>query len=340
MEGEISWFDELVGFEESSPAVVRENILIENEKLISKANGRKFIHGALRVPTLNALEHEVRKVASTGHGFSVSQIVDDVCLIHRAPVNQGALIQAASQFNLLEMMSPEISPEDGIGIYEQDGTQGPACAISCGAGAIFRNYFVELEGQIGQSASRQINCLSEIERLLSPHLGKIWDLENGYAFTSESKLGSLNAYLSKLNDGEINEIQSALRIGIQAGTQVTTAEGGHCLSQAYCAAMPIGYSGMEPDVWEPIARIILNATYKATLAAAVLNAFATGNSNVYLTLVGGGVFQNPIEWICDAIFEAAIAYRNYPLNCQIVNYGEPNETVSALVEKVNRAAAE
>ena len=42
--------------------------------------------------------------------------------------NAGALFQVASQFNLLEMVSPEVSPEHGVGIYENDFTRkAPAC---------------------------------------------------------------------------------------------------------------------------------------------------------------------------------------------------------------------
>ncbi len=52
------------------------------------------------------------------------------------------MFQVASQFNLLEMISPNVTPDDGIGIYENDPTQGPACAIACGAGTIYRNYLV------------------------------------------------------------------------------------------------------------------------------------------------------------------------------------------------------
>jgi hypothetical protein len=49
--------------------------------------------------------------------------------MHRLPENAGALFQVASQFNLLEMVSPSVTPEDGVTRYQDDHTQGPACAI-------------------------------------------------------------------------------------------------------------------------------------------------------------------------------------------------------------------
>ena len=82
--------------------------------------------------------------------------------LHRNPANAGAVFQVASQFNLLEMVDPSVTPEQGVGIYERDRTQGPACAIAAGAGTIYRNYFVPVGGAIGQSAANQIDGLREI----------------------------------------------------------------------------------------------------------------------------------------------------------------------------------
>ena len=45
------------------------------------------------------------------------------------PANEGAVFQAASQFNTLEMINPNVSPEDGVENYIADRTQGPACAV-------------------------------------------------------------------------------------------------------------------------------------------------------------------------------------------------------------------
>ena len=55
----------------------------------------------------------------------------DVLELHALPENEGALFQAASQFNCLEMGTPSAVPEDGVRIYATDNTQGPACALAC-----------------------------------------------------------------------------------------------------------------------------------------------------------------------------------------------------------------
>ena len=75
------------------------------------------------------------------------------------------------------MVTPNTTPEHGVGIYENDRTQGPACSIAAGAGTIFRNYFAMVGGQIGQTASQQIDCLAEIEHEFGNDL---WRMQNGY----------------------------------------------------------------------------------------------------------------------------------------------------------------
>lgn len=74
--------------------------------------------------------------------FSV--ISDDVRSLHTDGRNAGAVFQVASQFNALEMVGPDVRPEDGVTRYASDPTQGPACAISCPAGTVFRNYLCQV----------------------------------------------------------------------------------------------------------------------------------------------------------------------------------------------------
>ena len=36
-------------------------------------------------------------------------------------------------------------PEDGVTVYSSDPTQGPACALACAAGSVYRNYYCPRE---------------------------------------------------------------------------------------------------------------------------------------------------------------------------------------------------
>ena len=76
---------------------------------------------------------------------------------------------------------------------------------------------------------------------------------------------------------------------------------------------------------------MLDAAYEATLAAAVLNAQATGNNTVYLTLLGGGVFGNSTSWILDAVRRAVDLFADRVLDVAIVSYGSANSQLQRLL---------
>jgi len=328
----MTWFEKLTGFSEVSPDQVRDNLELEGEWLVSKANSRRIRCGRLDVTRIDALEADARKLApSAGNGLQLSESVGDVGALHEADENAGALFQAASQFNLLEMAAPNVTPDQGVAIYEYDRTQGPVCAIACGGGTIYRNYFAGPGGRIGQTASHQIDCLGDIGEALGNGRKGFWSLQNGYAFSSDEGLDALNMVLEGMGAPQLRALEGRLRIGLQWDAEVTRVAGGKTVSQAYCSALPLGYSSVSRQKWESFARLILRATYRGTFAAAAQNAYRTGNNKVYLTLVGGGVFGNPINWILDAIGQAAQAYVDYDLDCRIVSYGQSDSRVADFV---------
>lgn len=97
-------------------------------------------------------------------GLTRNWVQGDVRALHAQAEFEGALFQVASQMNLLEMIGPSRSPEDGVTIYRDDPTQGPACAIAAGAATIYRNYFVPVGDQVGQTAERQLDALADVGR--------------------------------------------------------------------------------------------------------------------------------------------------------------------------------
>lgn len=107
------WFKDLVGFEEVSPENVRENISIDGTKMTSKVNGKSFQFGSLETLTLKELREQSPLEVYKGR-ILIKEIVGNVQEIHCDPGNKNALFQAASQFNLLEMVGPHISPEKGV----------------------------------------------------------------------------------------------------------------------------------------------------------------------------------------------------------------------------------
>jgi hypothetical protein len=325
------WFEKLVGFKENTMNEVRSKLEVRNKRLSSLVNGREFIFGELEIPTLFSLQQRL-KLDNYRNKIHVEEKIGNIQSIHLDPENNGAVFQVASQFNLLEMVGPHVSPERGVGIYENDFTQGPACAISCGAGTIYRNYFVNINGEIGQSRDNQIDCLSELGAKLNNLTMDFWSMQNGYALSTKDALIRLSEILNSKTKQEYDELKGLLKVGIQWNTQVTLNDSNNLVSQVYCSALPVAYSGIDPIYWEPFARLILEATYEATLYTALINYERTGNPKIYLTLIGGGAFGNSSAWIFDAIRQAIDKFRNTPLEVKIVSYNRSNQTVINLSE--------
>lgn len=328
------WFERLMGFEEFSPENVRLNTYIKNEQLVSKINGNSYQFGRLEIPRLSELREQYGSLEFNNCKLSINEIVEDVQKLHCTKENGNALFQVASQFNLLEMVGPHISPEKGVDIYENDYTQGPTCAIACGAGTIYRNYYAEVNGNIGQTSTSQIDCLSEIGKKLNNEELKLWQMKNGYALLSKEGLLKINKELNWLTNTEKEELKGELKVGIQWNTEVTLEELSQLVSQVYCSALPVGYSQIESYYFENFARLILEATYEATLYIALENLKKTGCNKVFLTLVGGGVFQNELSWILDSIYKALIKFKNVPLDVKVVSYGGSNSYVQQLIQKL------
>lgn len=324
------WFEQLTGFKEESPDQVRANLYVEGEHLISRVNNAAFSYGRLDQPSLEELRRTVLLDQLNGH-IKLSEVVADVQKLHTLPENNGATFQVASQFNLLEMASPDVTPEQGVNGYYFDKTQGPACAIACGAGTIYRNYFVDLGTQIGQTAHKQIDCLSDVGAILNNRERKLWAMTNGYALANSEGLKSISRELSGLTETDYEALKGKLRIGVQNNAEVTISADKIKVSQCYCSALPVGYSNIPALQWEAFSRFVLEATYEATFYAALQNFKKTGNKRLFLTLVGGGVFGNKSEWIFDAIGLALSRFAKAPLDVKIVSYGASNGQVQDFI---------
>lgn len=328
------WFEQLTGFREESPEQVRLNIALQGTALTSRANGKVFECGKLETPGLAELRERVTSGNYKSGRISLREVVGSVQDLHLDEPNAGALFQAASQFNLLEMMSPNVTPERGVGIYENDPTQGPACAVAAGAGTIYRNYFAEVSGKIGQSATNQIDCLADMGAALGNFDGRLWEMRNGYALATRSGLEEISGRLKASTEDELDELRALLRIGIQWNTQVTLNDSRHTVTQAYCSALPVAYTQHSPELWANFACLILEASYEATICAAILNSAKTGNNRLSLTLLGGGVFGNEASWIVKSIERSLKLYTDAGLDVVIVSYGSSKDFVRELAAQV------
>lgn len=330
-----NWFEKLVGFKEETPDQVRFNLEVFGGKIRSLVNGKVYQYGALEVVSLAELRNRTRQMKGQQQGqISIQEIFGDVQIHHVSPDNRGALFQAASQFNLLEMVHPGVTPEQGVGRYEYDRTQGPACAIACGAGTIYRNYFLPVNGKIGQTANNQIDCLEDMGSYFENENRQLWEMRNGYALATEGGLDLISKTINQFNPEQYEALKGKLKIGIQKDTEVTLMNNGHPVTQVYCSALPVAYSPIAANKWEAFARLILEATYEATLHAAILNRQETRNKAVFLTLVGGGAFGNRDTWLVDSISKVIAQFKTEDLNLKFVSYSQPSLVVRAVRDRV------
>jgi hypothetical protein len=355
-----TWFSQLFGFEEenynltqlnfnliSQIAPSGKNLLI----LKSKINKREFPIGNFSTPSLEELRKEVlTNYLPTNKSTAKHIVVNDILQMHGLSENNGAMFQVASQFNCLEFISSEVKPEDGITMYQWDNTQGPACSIACASATIYRNYFTPIIDKYnkinyGQTNDRQINNLEDVLKLLESDYITV---KNGYTFSSEEKLLLLNNKL--INDYNLRDnIIKRVRIGIHNNIGVTfdkldrklypqnasfiEHKNGQLVSQVFCSAISIAYSGLSKSLWEPFSILILQASYEATLWSAIINSKTGGSNKVLLTMVGGGAYGNDPKWILDAIANAVVITSDYGLDVKICHYKSINNKDEDYLQK-------
>jgi hypothetical protein len=341
------WFERQFGFSESGKSLdeIRERFKLEQQgKVLTSLDrpDRPFVAGRFENPSLEELRQRLAQLdpavkKSLKGTLKVQETVSDVSALHILPENRCALFQAASQFNCLEFPSERCTPESGIAKYASDHTQGPACAISCGAGTVVRNYFgigdpdARSDGQ-PQRCDNQINNLRDVEIILENDSKNYFQVKNGYTMATERSLKELGALLGKSPDVE-DKIVKKLRIGMQWDTEVICSDfGAHTykgeqqlVTQAYCSGCSVSYSGCSAEAWKPFASLVLCSCFEATMIAGILNAAAhpkqPGSRRVFLTAIGGGVFGNDMRWVRDAMKRAFDKFQSYGLEVTLVSYG-------------------
>jgi hypothetical protein len=208
------------------------------------------------------------------------------------------LFQVASQFNCLESPGPYVTR---VAHYFNDSTQGPRASISAFPATLLRHYRApgpDGERFVQTTDARQIDLLADA---CGPGASR-----NGY-FTGEG-VADTQALVTALE-----KRFEAIRIGVHDEAQVVL---GHDwdgavedsehrrIAQVFTSTVAGGgYGGqhnLRGELFEATCRPLLRAAYLGTLLATA----NLGRTRVVLTLIGGGVFGNPIMLIWDAILWA------------------------------------
>ncbi|MCX4246152.1 hypothetical protein [Paraliomyxa miuraensis] len=343
-----SWFPQLFGFREGSYEDTRGQFVVEGTTLRSLANGRTFEIGTFATPTLASLR-ERSPEALRGRLEVEHEAIGDVLELHALPANRGALFQVASQFNCLEFADPRQVPEDGITDYSTDPTQGPACSLAAAAATVYRNYFCAFAapaggkvGGEGQTRERQIDNLDQLAAMLGGP-AEYFEVVNGYTWSDETRLRRLR---ERMTAHDRDRLLGAVKIGLQTGVGVTFARRfaeppqPTTVSQAFCSALSCGYTRVGLDHWEPLATLVLDAAYEATLWAAALHARGEDGRppRVWLTFLGGGAFGNRKQWIARAIGRALARLDGVALDVRIAHYRRFDEGMAAEIDRARQGA--
>lgn len=333
----MNWFEQLMGFREVDYNDTRSKLAVHGTQLRSLVNGNSYGIGTLELVSLQTLRDRAALGSRLPGRLKVGLVRGDVRDMHQLPENAGALFQVASQFNLLEMVGPSVTPEDGVTRYSGDPTQGPACAIAAGAATVYRNYFAAVGAYQGQTHDRQLDGLEDVGRALADALGQsvesLWNMQNGYAICSRSGLQAISRHLESLNKDELSVLSGKLKIGLHSDVEVTDAIAlkRPTVSQAFCSALPVAYSAIATNQWQSFATLVLQAAYEATIWAAVLNAERGVSNVVFLTRLGGGAFGNDEVWIHTAIRSALEKVRGANLDVRLVSYSTPSQALLQLI---------
>lgn len=381
----MSWYKRLFGMDESDEYEDNQNNFLVDEvagTLRSKANDRLFQIGQFSTPSLANLRklgkrligldpHNLKNqpISDSLSRFSFDHIIQGDVLLEHAKY-PGAVFQAASQFNCLEFSNGRVTPEIGVACYSYDHTQGPACALACAAGTVYRNYFVDVASLVGsknhstkdideeatnhktlgQRQNWQINNLDDFELAINNGTEQYFTIRNGYTFSDEESLLRLQNVIQKSKTNpdvsKYDDLLGLVKIGLHRDvgvtfrTRFTDITEDITVTQAYCSALSCAYSGIDTEHWTEFAQLVLDANYEATLWAGALNVLnqspdmQNNRKDVFISFIGGGAFGNDPKWICGAIGRAlAIMHRyNAPIRVHICHFCEINPRWVKLIE--------
>ena len=331
----MDWFAKCFGFDETDYKSTQQRLLKLWNSRDWKLNGWQV--GEFHFEELAVIRRRgiaaARKNNMQGKP-TMEHVVGEARSMHQLDENEGAMFQVASQFNCLEFISDNVTPEDGITGYINDHTQGPACAVACGAAAAYRNYLVSQGSSIGQTADNQLNAMDVVFFKVNSHnCEDTLQYRNGYLDVNgiDALLKLNGTFLSSKEKRD--DMADKIKVAAHYNTQVTDLPKGRqfFVNQCFGAAPAITYSACIADqvYWQSLSQTILDATYEASLWHTILshNKTSSKRPKLLLTKVGGGVFGNHSSWICKSMQRmiSIAEEHNLPVDIKIVHFGRIEE---------------
>ncbi len=266
------------------------------------AGGRRWYAGQFEAAPIGVLRARAAVVRPSAHRSEsrvrlfVVEGTSPATDIGSLQANGGSdtLFQVASQFNCLESPGPYVTPVER---YFGDSTQGPRASISAFPGTLLRQYAAPATGGRRFVQRTDVDQIELLKDVCDAGLARV---RNGYLLPAG--IADPEALATAL------EVRfDAIRVGVQDGVEAVLGydwDGAVAgpdrplIAQVFTSTIAGGiYGDRAGGSFETIGRQLLRAAYLGTLLAAV----SLGRTRVVLTLIGGGVFCNPIPLIWNAI---------------------------------------
>ena len=300
----MSWFSEYCGLEtknwdfkfDSLPKHVRKDAGQFNTYSIYELKSKLSIYEQIDDPLgIKELCILIRKKYIKEELFDTSSI--------QKSNGSNIMVQVASNFNCLEVSSADTNPfrPSFVQNLMYDKTQGPSAAGGAVAGTLQR---------IAQHRIKPINLLEDTT--LEPTNGKLYYRKNKtYDFDKLSvKIG----------------LQSNVRANfLRMSNKYEYDKNGPIIDQVYTSTC-ITYGDSNN-----LATQLLESAYEGTYLSAIMQQ----SRKLFLTLIGGGCFNNNKSDIFDTIINTHILYSQYMLDdCQIILpiYMPDNDLIKQIVK--------
>lgn len=278
--------------------------------------------GRFETPTLAGLRYRVANLPPIDGARARLWVLDGASPVTdigalQATAGPSALFQVASQFNCLEATGPHIAR---VSEYFYDPTQGPRASISAFPATLLRHYAAPGPGGerfVQATDRRQIDLLADVFAPGRSPVGNGYLSDHG-GLGAEALVAALEARFDQIRVGVHDAAQVVLGYNWD-GAVADSAR--RTISQVFTSTVAGGgYGGQRSlgSTFESACRQLQRGAYLGTLLAAV----ALQRRTVVLTLIGGGVFHNPIEVIWEAILTAfdEVAALGQPLDVIVNGY--------------------
>ncbi|VWX63375.1 conserved hypothetical protein [Burkholderiales bacterium 8X] len=297
MEQDGDWFSSLI---QNEKKIIDDRSWLRCLDGTMKWDGRGYGVGRFGLLTLKTLKHRAQSIdLGKRPQLAISVISEDIVGLHRNTEYDDAVFQVAGNFDC----SADDNKERALAVYANKRSQAVLCAKTTGAATIYRKYY-HRDKPFALAKDKAYDLLERFQGFLAGVMHRepssLWMPGVPQPMLKAQAMSEIDTRLRSLDEDQLRELGEQLFVGVQSGAEVTVRGSTSIgeVTHVLCAAL----QNRERDPKSALLRsVLLEASYEATLLAALLHAEGGGSPIVVLTLLGTGVLQVPKQVCYDAI---------------------------------------